>query len=248
MDMDAAPYVLLFQFRRADWAREHEYASFLRTTQLPRENLIAVDVMHAAPDLEQVRGAAGIIIGGSPLSVFEEVPHLDEVTLALKLARLLGIPILGVCFGAQLLAHVWEGRVQRTESAVHEFGTFEVELNATAGLPERFLAQCAHQDLITELPWTALPLARSARCPLQAFVFVECEIYGVQFHPERNKAEYLERLAWKRSRGEDVAEIDAIEAALQEAPLAELIIRNFIERIVCAHKNGCGLVPGKSSP
>jgi GMP synthase (glutamine-hydrolysing) len=121
-----------------------------------------------------------------------------------------------------------------------EYGTYPVRLNARgrrdplfAGIDDEFLAQCAHHDRIVELPSDAVVLASSERCPVQAFGILGFGIYGVQFHPERTKAGYMARLAHKRKGGlEDPVELASIEAKLKDSPLAERVVRNFIDHHV----------------
>jgi GMP synthase-like glutamine amidotransferase len=79
----------------------------------------------------------------------------------------------------------------------------------------------------------AVLLASSARCKVQAFVLPGVQIYGVQFHPERSKADY-ETILTERGKAYagDLSSLDAIRASLKETPQAADIMAKFIDRIV----------------
>ncbi len=186
--------VILFQIRDAK-SGQIEYESFLRASKLSREQLIPVDMFAGAPSAAILEGVDGVIIAGSRFSVFEDVPHLAWLMETIRTAKEKRIPVLGVCFGAQLLATVFGGKVVRDE-AREEFGTFDIACTDDAladilfaDAPDCFPAQCAHHDRIVSLPPAAIVLASSDRCPVQAFVLPGTGIYGVQFHPERGGAE-----------------------------------------------------------
>ncbi|ADI09454.1 GMP synthase - Glutamine amidotransferase domain- like protein [Streptomyces bingchenggensis BCW-1] len=100
-----------------------------------------------------------------------------------------GVPLLGICLGAQVLAVAEGGRVEGSYG-VPERGSCAVELREEAGadrllagLPRRFRAIQNHRDQITRLPSGSTHLARSDACEVQAFRVGECA-WGVQFHPE----------------------------------------------------------------
>lgn len=136
-------------------------------------------------------GADGIALLGGGLMPDDDdrapwLPRERELT-AHAVAR--GIPLLGICLGAQLLAHVAGGRVARSHG-VPERGSCLVSLTAEAaddplftGLPEEFPAIQNHADQVVELPQGAVLLATSPACPVQAFR-VGRAAWGVQFHPE----------------------------------------------------------------
>ncbi len=226
--------ILLYQFRTTAFAREMERTSFLRAAGIEPRELSCVDLFAEGPDLEHLRGVTAIILGGSPLSV-HEVPHREELRICLKTARLTGKAMLGVCFGAQLMADLWGGRVCHDPDR-KEFGTYPIELTDRGaieplfgGLPRVFEAQCAHHDRISEMPPGAVLLAKSERCAVQAFGYPGFDIYAVQFHPERSKEDYEARIAHKREDPkEDQAALDETLARLRDTALAERIVKNFV--------------------
>lgn len=231
--------VVLFQLRENDDVKKIDYDSYLRALKLAPAQLVAVDALASAVDPSVLAGAHAVIVGGSKWSVWEDVPNLGALIAVLKAAREKKIPILGVCFGAQLLAHAFGGRVVR-DDAKQEWGTFAVTTSDEsftdllfADAPFSFPAQCAHHDRIVAPPNGAVVLASSERCPIQAFAVPGADIYGVQFHPERSKADY-ERLLDMRGRDYSAgqANLDAIRASLKETPEAEAVLAKFIDRIV----------------
>ncbi len=133
-----------------------------------------------------------IIITGSPTMVTERLPWSEAVArwLAFELLeRKTRVPVLGICYGHQLLAHALGGRVEYNPRG-REIGT--VEIRATAALADDpllgeinfpLLAQVTHLQSVTELPPGAIHLASSALEPHHAFRFGET-VWGVQFHPE----------------------------------------------------------------
>ncbi|CAF0698638.1 type 1 glutamine amidotransferase [Candidatus Methylacidithermus pantelleriae] len=147
---------------------------------------VAVDQGEPLPHLWQV---GAVLVLGGPMNVDEEAryPWLREETVWLKKAIALGIPVLGVCLGGQLLAKAAGGRV--TRSVAKEIGLFEVELTPAgredplfSGFPQRFPVFQWHGDTFSDLG-PGILLARGAPCEHQAFR-VGTLAYGVQFHLE----------------------------------------------------------------
>lgn len=231
--------VLLFQLRENEDVKKVDHDSYLRAFKLAPEQLVAFDVMASAPDASVLDGVDAVVVGGSKWSVWEDVPNQRHLIEVLKAARAKKLPILGVCFGAQLLAHAFGGRVVRDEEHA-EWGTFSVSTSDEsftdmlfADAPFSFPAQCAHHDRIVAPPAGAVVLASSERCPVQAFSVPGADMYGVQFHPERSKADY-ERLLEMRGRdySADQSNLEAIRSSLKETPEAEALLAKFLDRIV----------------
>lgn len=140
----------------------------------------------ARPTLDRY---SGLIVLGGPMCAGDEsnYPHLAVETALIREAAVSGRPVLGVCLGAQLLARAFGGGVNR--DAAHEVGWCEVAPTAAASNDPllRHLDQPRHlfqwhSDVI-QLPPSAECLARSDRCPVQAFR-VGAEAWGFQFHLE----------------------------------------------------------------
>ena len=140
-------------------------------------------------------GAAGIIVTGSPLSVTaaERQPWMDDLGPALFDLGARGVPVLGVCFGHQLLCKAAGGEVVKNPRG-REIGTIEVQLTqagqrdplfawARASGLDRIEVQATHLDAVEPLPASATVLASNENTPFQAVRFSET-IASVQFHPE----------------------------------------------------------------
>ncbi len=131
---------------------------------------------------QQVRARRphALILSGGPASVYAEgAPRVDPHVLTL------GIPTLGICYGAQLMALELGGRVERTN--VSEFGKTgltAVESELFAGLPDEQSVWMSHRDTVTAPPEGAKVVAVSASTPVAAFEAPSLGLYGVQFHPE----------------------------------------------------------------
>lgn len=127
------------------------------------------------------RNAKGIILSGGPSSVYEKnAPKVDP-----KLWES-GIPILGICYGIQLMAKDLGGKVEKVPK--REYGkadlTIDDETNIFAGLPKEIKCWMSHGDTVTKLPKGFRILAHTTNTPLAAIGNPEKKLYGVQFHPE----------------------------------------------------------------
>ena len=127
------------------------------------------------------RQPRGIILSGGPKSVYaEQAPRLDPDVYAL------GVPILGICYGAQLLAHELGGSVERTGRG--EYGRAVLKVGEPglllANLPDTQDVWMSHFDAIAFAPDGCSVTATTADSPVAAFEDVKRGLYGVQFHPE----------------------------------------------------------------
>ena len=133
-----------------------------------------------AVDEVRRRNPVALILSGGPASVYAEgAPRVDEQLFDL------GIPTLGICYGAQLLALELGGEVARTGAS--EFGKTELEGGSGelfAGLPERQTVWMSHRDTVVAPPSGAEVTGTSASTPVAAFEDARRRLYGVQFHPE----------------------------------------------------------------
>ena len=136
---------------------------------------------HVALEEVERRRPRGLILSGGPASVYADgAPKLDQRLLDL------GIPVLGICYGMQLIAHDLGGRVEGAE--VGEFGRSELTVNEPgrllAGLPREQTCWMSHRDTVFAPPPGFTALAASTQSPVAAFESLERGIYGIQFHPE----------------------------------------------------------------
>ncbi len=127
------------------------------------------------------RRPRGVILSGGPASVYEDgAPELERDLLEL------GIPVLGICYGMQLLARELGGEVQGAE--VGEFGRSQLRVSEPgrllAGTPAEQTCWMSHRDSVFAPPPGFTALASSTASPVAAFESQERAIYGIQFHPE----------------------------------------------------------------
>ncbi len=126
------------------------------------------------------RRPAGLVLSGGPASVYaDDAYEIDPAILEL------GVPILGICYGHQVLAHSLGGRVERTEVA--EFGKTDLEARGGVlfdGLPTRQQVWMSHRDAVAAPPPGFTVTATTAASPVAAMEDPERRMCGVQFHPE----------------------------------------------------------------
>ncbi|MBQ3847748.1 MAG: glutamine-hydrolyzing GMP synthase [Clostridia bacterium] len=140
-------------------------------------------------DIECIKkeGYAGIVFTGGPNSVYaQNAPSTDPEILSL------GIPLLGICYGAQLIAHLSGGIVKSAESS-SEYGKTTVFTSRSPlfeGIPAESICWMSHTDFISELPEGFKTIARTDKCPVAAMSEDNRKIYAVQFHPEVTHTEY----------------------------------------------------------
>jgi GMP synthase (glutamine-hydrolysing) len=132
---------------------------------------------------------AAVVLTGSSAMVSAREAWSERTADWLREVVAVGTPLLGICYGHQLLAHALGGRVGANPRG-REIGTVEIELRAEARrdalfgeLPERLAMQATHVESVLELPPQARLLAASQGDPHQAFAVGE-RAWGVQFHPE----------------------------------------------------------------
>ena len=147
-----------------------------------RENNVYCEV-HAASNFDKVRelNPAGIILTGGPQSVY----NIDS-SLPPKELFNLGVPVLGICYGAQAMAHVLGGEVK--PASVSEYGRTEVALvgdsELLAGVDKKSVAWMSHTDRIFSAPENFSVTAATKDCPIAALENSARKLYAVQFHPE----------------------------------------------------------------
>ncbi|MBO6574798.1 MAG: glutamine-hydrolyzing GMP synthase [Rhodothermales bacterium] len=153
-----------------------------------RESGVYSEIYACTTPLEEVAAMepAGIILSGGPSSVYDPgAPQLDPRVLELNGPN--GrIPVLGICYGLQAMAHVSGGRVER--AARREFGRAQLQVDdeATllAGLPEDTTVWMSHGDHLIELPEGFRIIAHTENAPIAAVKVEGTPHFGVQFHPE----------------------------------------------------------------
>ena len=124
---------------------------------------------------------AGIIFTGGPNSVYDETsPHISKEIFEL------GIPVLGICYGCQLMAYTLGGTVSTCVTS--EYGKTEIKSDSSCavfkGVPEQNTVWMSHTDYISQIPEGFSITATSKDCPCAAMACPEKKLYAVQFHPE----------------------------------------------------------------
>jgi GMP synthase (glutamine-hydrolysing) len=136
-----------------------------------------------ALDKIKARKPKAVILSGGPQSVYDkESPQCDPGVFEL------GVPVLGICYGQQLMAHQLGGRVE--PGTEREYGAAQVEVDDATGIlgpfktGEKIAVWMSHGDRITQLPAGFQRIGHSENAPYAAIGNSERRIYGIQFHPE----------------------------------------------------------------
>lgn len=156
-----------------------------------RENNVYSEVVpfSKAVDVIKEKRPKGIIFTGGPASVYEEgAPAIDREVFEL------GIPVLGICYGAQLMAYTLGGKVYHPEH--REYGKIPVNADGgwMSGVFSEGICWMSHTDQISKLPEGFVATAHSTTCPVAAMENAEKHLYAVQFHPEVNHTEFGKEL------------------------------------------------------
>lgn len=148
-----------------------------------RECNVYCEIYSYKTDLAKIKAMnpKGIILTGGPSSCYEE----GAATCSKELFEL-GIPVLGLCYGAQLMSHVLGGKVERAE--MREYGKTEVDVDVTSklfeGVTPHTVCWMSHFDYISKLAPGFRSVAVTANCPVAAAEYAEKNLYAIQFHPE----------------------------------------------------------------
>ncbi|MHA1698565.1 MAG: glutamine-hydrolyzing GMP synthase [Promethearchaeota archaeon] len=151
----------------------------------------------------------GLILSGGPNSVYEsDAPRIKRELLEWCVEN--NIPVLGLCYGHQLIAHVLGGSVQSFEKKEYGRTTLKVQRpdKILAGLDQTEIVWMSHGDQVVSLPTGFEILAATDNCPIAAYRSKDNLIFGLQFHPE-----------------------------VQHTPKGQLIIENFVFKICGCEKN-----------
>ncbi len=184
-------------------------------------------------------GADGVIISGSPRDAWNEDPVNLKLCEVVGECRDRGIPLLGVCYGHQLLARALGGVVGRHPEGL-ELGNTPVRLTAAgrvspllAGLPERFEVLSSHVDAVLEMPPGGELLVEGDFTRNQGFHWGN-QLFGVQFHPESDPG--IMQFIWNPRRETWRAKVafnlDQAIDGLRPTPQAGGLLRNFVTQIV----------------
>ncbi len=148
-----------------------------------RECNVYCEIYSYRTDLAKIRemNPKGIILTGGPSSCYEEGAATCDPALFE-----MGIPVLGLCYGAQLMSHVLGGKVERATN--REYGKTELDVDVNArlfeGVSTHTTCWMSHFDYISKLAPGFRSIATTENCPVAAMECTEKNLYGIQFHPE----------------------------------------------------------------
>jgi len=155
-----------------------------------RECNVYCEIYSYKTPLEEIRAMnpKGIILTGGPNSCYEP----GAATCSKELFEL-GIPVLGLCYGAQLMQHVLGGKVEK--APVREYGKTQIQLDAgkdslMAEVPDTSIVWMSHFDYISKMAPGFSVVAHTADCPVAACMNEDAGLYAIQFHPEVLHSQY----------------------------------------------------------
>ena len=158
-----------------------------------REQHVYSEVVPFSTTAESLRAdlPAGIVLSGGPNSVFAEgAPSIDPAVFDL------GVPVLGICYGMQIMSQALGGRV--VAGTAREYGKAELKADGAsalfAGVPESSVVWMSHGDRVERLPEGFRAAAVSANCPFAAACDESRRLYALQFHPEVVHTQFGERI------------------------------------------------------
>lgn len=150
-----------------------------------RECNVYSEIVPYTTSIEKIKekNPKGIIFTGGPASVYEDnAPSISKEIFEL------GIPVLGICYGMQLMTHLLGGTVQRANK--REYGETQVQINNNskifAGFGDENICLMSHTDFVSKTAEGFEIIGRTASCPIAAIENKEKNFYGIQFHPEVN--------------------------------------------------------------
>jgi len=158
-----------------------------------REKHVYCEIHPFNKPIEKIKEYApkGIILSGGPASVYaSDSPKVSEEIFNL------GIPILGICYGMQLITYLFGGKVVKAEK--HEYGRAELKVlndeDLFKNLPSKFTVWMSHGDRVLELPKGFEPIAKTENAPYAAIRNRNKKIFGVQFHPEVKHTQFGDKI------------------------------------------------------
>lgn len=210
-----------------------DFEDWIRAGMRLDRNRVTVIGVYAGEALPDPTGFAGVVVTGSNAMVSHREAWSECTAAWLRGAVARAIPVLGICYGHQLLAHALGGRVGPNPRG-RQIGTVQVQLTEKtrddallAGFGDSLRAHTSHAEAVLELPVAATHLGSSPADPNAAFS-IGTAAWGVQFHPEFDA--YVMRRYIEERRELLVSEnidADPLLAAVEECPAGTKILRRF---------------------
>jgi GMP synthase (glutamine-hydrolysing) len=199
----------------------------------PEAGTVRVLDVRAMPELPDPASVGRVVVTGSAAMVTDRAPWVEATANWLCEAVVAHTPVLGICFGHQLLAHALGGEVGYNPNGV-EVGSVALSLEPAAaddplfsGWPVAEPVNMSHRQAVLALPGDVVPLARTASDPHAAFRHGD-RAWGVQFHPEFDAIVTRAHVGWYagflEARGDDVGKL---QAACVETPRAHALLARF---------------------
>lgn len=185
---------------------------------LSEADFAVVDVVEGAP-LPEVEDFDGFVISGSDKGVYDDTPWMEPLRVFLRAARDAGKPLLGVCFGHQIMADAFGGLAEKVGPPAVGVRSYDLE-------GQTVIAHAWHQDQVTEVPPGAAVIASAPYCPVAGLSY-DFPALSVQFHPEYS-AGYMGGFL-RRSRGQVLSEAET-DTALAQIDGADVAPDLFAER------------------
>jgi GMP synthase (glutamine-hydrolysing) len=181
--------------------------------------------------------ADAVVVTGSEFHVYDRQPWQGQLKMMLQHALASDVPVLGICYGHQLLADVLGGTVKPMKQ--REMGYREIEVvdrgerEVFDGVDRTFMSFTSHEDHVSVMPEDTTVLARNERCA-QAFEAAVLPAVGVQFHPEYGLGMARELLASKDVSVEFRQEVEATltEENFERSRVSRRVFDNFFETVV----------------
>jgi GMP synthase (glutamine-hydrolysing) len=219
-----------------------DYERWFQRVLCGEAKLEVLRVSQGAKPPRTLDGYDALMMTGSPSSVTSPTDWMIRSAELLKKAGDRGLPVLGVCFGHQLLGFAYGSQVILNPQG-REIGSIQVELTPEgrtdplfANLPDVFWVQTTHEDVVSSLPNGARHLALNQQTTIQSFG-IGRNVRGVQFHPEmepevmtalvRARAQILEREACRRGRAEGEW-IRELVSGIRPTRAGKRILLNFL--------------------
>ena len=194
-------YLLIQARTESDPMAKHEQFCFSRTLQCHTDQIKCIDIIREVLHKDDVDKCDAVLIGGSgDYSIAQGGSWMKKVLSFMRFLYRDSKVTFASCWGFQAMAKALGGEVKKDLDKA-ELGTTELFLTQDGKhdtifqkLPEKFLCQMGHEDIVTTLPKEAILLASSKKVKNEAFKFKKKPIYCTQFHPELNKLDLKKRM------------------------------------------------------